>query len=301
MVEQEFPQGEQEKDDLVKELIDLSVRIVSWMVTLTASQMVRIFPDLSPDDITEGGFIANITFETCLVAFSNEHKDLSAKQKWLLVLLGLVILSADTFDGSLARARIRGGLPHDTARGLILDTERDRQTIVFYELATIVREFFSEKDTNKRKAVIMLAMSLLATDPGPSLFNAYIKSQGKTEPKQGGKGALAFPGTQIYRAIKNVIEGVFPRLHIFGKEIPTVFITGTLGLFGNVYQMRARLKIAKNENYPVTLDKKTQEAAAESFELLKKIAAVTIPLGLSLGAFLIWLSNEENDEHSLLN
>jgi len=295
MVERENFKGERRSEKgAAKEILDFLISVITWIVNLSASQLVRIYPNGNlPDAISKGGFVSKVLFDACLVEFAREHKDLTAKQRWLLLFLGLLIASSDTFDGATARACKNGEIERDSAGGLKLDTELDRWSIFLSQAASIAREFFQEKNYRKLFFMVLIFIFQILTDPGPSLFNAHMKSKGKTEPRQAGD-LLGFSGTQIYRVLENLLRNIFPRLKMFDIEIPTVFITGTLGVVGNFHQMRKRKDIIDDHNRPTPLSKEVRKTAAESFEELKKIAGFTIPVGLLIGVLTLFFAKERD-------
>ena len=296
MVERaEFPdEGTENNKSAAKEALDFLISVITWMVEPSAALLVKIYPNGNlPDAISKGGFVSKVLFDACLVEFAREHKNRTTKQRLLLLFLGLLIASSDTFDGATARACEERGIKRDSAEGLKLDTELDRWSIFLSQAASIAREFFQEKNYRKLFFMVLIFIFQILTDPGPSLLNALMKSKGKTEPKQA-DDLLGFSGTQIYRVLENLLRNIFPRLKMFGIEIPTVFITGTLGIIGNFHQMRKRKNIIDNPNRPTPLDREVREAAAESFEELKKIARLTIPVGLLIGVFILFLAKERD-------
>ncbi|MDA1079209.1 MAG: hypothetical protein O2840_00795 [bacterium] len=299
MVERaESPSGGGEKEkNAAKNALDFVVSVVTWIANLTAAQLLIIYPDKKnfPNDITNAGFAAKVLFDACLVEYARQHKDLTNKQRCLLFLLGLAIAGADTFDGAAARACKRGEITRDESEGLKLDTRRDRESISLSQFGVVLREFFQEKNKNKLFFIIVMYMLQVLSDPGPSLVNAHIKSKGKAEAKQAGD-LLGFPGTQIYRVLENLFRGLFPRLKMLGIEMPTVFITGALGILGNLYQIRKRTRIAAALTYPITLEPEVRQAAEESFVELSSIAKVTIPLGILAGALLMFLNHRRPNE-----
>lgn len=245
-------------------------KMFSPLTTWGASTLIKRFPNITADKITDFGYRATIV-GSVLKAVPEKilGKDFSLTALGLMV-IGLI---SDGLDGPVSKQQ-----KTPSVGGAVKDVLTDRRQELIMVLSRIA-------NASMRKDPIGVAVAFLAgiTGPVPSLIRAKVEALDSVVPEAGNNPFSIF-GMRLPRAAFAIAATSYPEVPLF--NYPLQWVLDTISTASNISAIIERasiLKRARKGELSKRSDHKTQELGKQKVEALSKFNKLNFVTMLAAG------------------